>query len=66
MASTSDLAKETLLNGVMEIPLPLLVPCERQTAGRGQPNLDFSLKSASSNFDYWKLATSPPAREPRA
>lgn len=52
MTSTSDVAKALLATDSQELNLPLLVLCERQTAGRGQPGRQWHADRQSLTFTW--------------
>ena len=52
MASTSDVAKEILLVSFMEVAFPMLVLCDRQTLGRGQPGKSWLSNEQSLTFTW--------------
>jgi len=59
MPSTSDAAKQTLLTDPA-IKLPLLVLCDHQTAGRGQPGKSWESNTQSLTFTWCVAANSVP------
>lgn len=52
MTSTSDLAKQKLTAKGTIPPLPMLVICDRQTSGRGQPGKSWSSDQSSLTFTW--------------
>lgn len=52
MSSTSDVAKEILLVSFMEVAFPMLVICDRQTSGRGQPGKSWLSNEQSLTFTW--------------
>lgn len=64
MPSTNDTAKQQLLSGNAIDP-PLLVLCDHQTAGRGQPGRSWASDSQSLTFTWCLAADSvPTANQP--
>ncbi len=52
MSSTSDIARETLLNGSATSSFPMLVLCNQQTSGRGQPGKSWQSNRQSLTFTW--------------
>jgi BirA family biotin operon repressor/biotin-[acetyl-CoA-carboxylase] ligase len=61
MPSTNDVAKHTLLNDPSEITFPLLVICDRQTSGRGQPGKTWQSDEHSLTFTWCVPVESVPS-----
>lgn len=60
MPSTSDMAKQKLLEGT-SAELPMLVLCDQQTSGRGQPGRSWHSNSQSLTFTWCVAAESIPS-----